>query len=182
MKSRASRPRRPTRIIGCTFLSWLVNRPGFGGALALMFEVFPQQNCGREIVNGLAFTAFVVSRSRPHLARFPAGESLVNEFNFETKFFAKTRGEPGRFVRHFSRLARDVQRVPDNDSRNRVAAARFTQLPQVSLAIRALQSAERLRREAELVRESEAHSFAAVVNRKNSCARTSLGRARQIGV
>jgi hypothetical protein len=148
----------------------------------LKFEVVPQQNCGREIVNRMALTAFVVSHSRPHLARFPAGKTLVNEFNFEAKFFAKARGEPGRFVSHFSRFACNVQRVSDNDSRNLVAAARFTQTPQVSLAIRALQSAERLRREAEFVRESEAHSFAAVVNRKNSCARTSLGRAGQMGV
>ncbi len=63
MKSKASRPRRPTRIIGCTSLSWLANLPGFGGgALALMFEVVPQQHRGSEIVNRLAFSACVASR------------------------------------------------------------------------------------------------------------------------
>ena len=146
----------------------------------MLFEVVSQQNCGREIVNRRTLSAFVALRAGPNLPRFPSREPFIHKFNFETEFFAKSRGEPGRFVRHFTRFARNVQRVADDDSRDGMATAGFTQTPQVSLAVGAKQRPKRLRREAKFVRKRKANPLAAVVNRENSFSRECLGRARHM--
>jgi hypothetical protein len=146
-----------------------------GGRSAMLFEVVSQQNCGRQIVNRRTLSAFVALRDGPNLPRFPSREPFIHKFNFETKLFAKSLGEPGRFVRHFTRFARHVQRVADDNPRNSMAAAGFTQTPQVSLAIGAKQRPERLRRQAKFVRKRKANPLPAVVNRENSVSRVCLG-------
>jgi hypothetical protein len=141
----------------------------------MLFEVVSQQNCGRQIVNRRTLSAFVAVRAGPNLPRFPSREPFIHKFNFETKLFAESRGEPGRFVRHFTRFARHVQRVADDNPRNSMAAAGFTQTSQVSLAIDPQQGPQRLRRKAKFVRKRKANPLPAVVNRENSVSRVCLG-------
>jgi DNA-binding CsgD family transcriptional regulator len=98
---------------------------------------------------------------------FPGRESFVHKFYVRVEFLPEPRSKLLCLERHFARVAREPQRMADDNKLNGVVSANVAQAAQIVPSVLAQERGEGSCREAEIVRNSEADSLAPVVNRQN---------------